>query len=196
MDEPQRPPSTTKRDALLTWSEQVFADAGLSPTADQITEIAKTIAGLFLTERLVPLSEARGAADFANARGINLFAGWLGEMEVGPPNILDRIDEACDMLTVMLADAELDTHEDDPRRIGVETRIAREINEIFGEELSTSHDEFVRGVREEFGSTAPDGAGRPGVATSSAAAGGGCLLTAIGIAATLALIIVVAVTLG
>jgi hypothetical protein len=61
MEDSARPALLVKKDALRAWTEQVFADAGLTPSHDQVTDIAKSIAGLILTQRLVPLSEARGA---------------------------------------------------------------------------------------------------------------------------------------
>jgi hypothetical protein len=187
MDEPDRPVNVTKKDDLLTWAERVFADAGLSPTQHQVTEIAGTIAHLIMSERLVPYAKAHGVAE--------LFGAWLAQMGVRRENVLENIDGAHSILIVMLAE-ELEVHDDDPQRASVETRISREINELFSQEMSKSHDEFVEGVREEFGPTTPDETDSPGVATSSAAAGGGCLLTVIGIAVTLALSIVVAITHG
>ena len=163
------PAGSDKKEALTAWAERVFRDAALSPTPDQIREIAKTVAGLILTQRLVPYAQSNGA---------NLFEGWLGETHVGPPNILERIDGACSILTVMLADTEV--QRDDSRRASVESRIFREINEIIVDELGASLDEFVDGVREEFGPTSSREPADSSAAGSVATAGGGCALVAIG----------------
>jgi hypothetical protein len=108
----------------------------------------------------------------------DLFEGWLGETHAGPPNVLERIDGACSILTVMPADEQI--QRDDARRASVESRIFREINELIVDELGAARDELVDGVRDEFGHTSSREPADSLAAGSVATAGSGCALVALG----------------
>jgi hypothetical protein len=159
-------PQSPLRDSLVAWTETVFSEAGITPTAAQVTEVAGTIAHLVMNDDLLPFAAANDVAE--------LFAAWHHEIGVRRENVLDHMDGAMSILVVMIADKRVDGSEG-PQRGVAERVVAKELHEIITAELTKSHDEFVSGVREEFGIAAS--AEKPGGSVpAGAAAGSGCLV--------------------
>jgi hypothetical protein len=170
-DQRDRDHGTRRRDRLIAWTREVFAEAGLGPpTPEQEDEILRSIAGWLLTQRIEQFAESKGAPQVDG--GDTLFVHWLKMTEVGAPNVIARWDEICGLLTVMLADERVDR--DDPGRGAVESELGRELDEVIESELLDLRAEYVEGVRGEFGPAAVGAAPGTGSAT-----GGGCMLASL-----------------
>jgi hypothetical protein len=167
---------TARRDQLVAWSREVFAAAGLEPTPEQVTEIAKSIGGLLLLQRLVPFAADQRVQTLSDGR--TLFEAWVAGTQVGPPNVLARWDELCETLVQMVVVAR--AADDDPSRGRVEAEVRHEINDLIDRELEDARAEFVQGVSEEFGAHA----GARTTTGAASAAGGGCLLMVLALGAS------------
>lgn len=129
-----------RKDAVLDWSREVFASAGLTPTPAQFNDIASTMAGSIVMQILVPFAEERGASGFKN---------YLGIYEVSEENVLEHFDTACAMLSLMSVKAEGQepVGPSDPRLVRVEDEVDARMNQL----LDLALPEWAAGVRQEYG---------------------------------------------
>lgn len=130
-----------RKDAVFTWSHQVFANAGLTPTSEQFDDIASTMAGSIVMQILVPIAEERGAAQG--------FTNYLGIYNVSEENVLEHFDVACSMLAIMSVKAEGQDSAgpSDPRLVRVEDEIDARMKHL----LDLALPEWAEGVRQEYG---------------------------------------------
>jgi hypothetical protein len=129
-----------RKEAVLDWSRQVFANAGLTPTSEQFNDIASTMAGSIVMQILVPFAEERCAPDFVR---------YLGVFEVSEENVLEHFDAACSMLALMSAKAEGQdpASPNDPHLVRVEDEIDARMKHL----LALALPEWATGVRQEYG---------------------------------------------
>jgi hypothetical protein len=129
-----------RKDAVFTWSRQVFANAGLTPTSEQFDDIASTMAGSIVVQILVPLAEERGAPGFKS---------YLGTYEISEENVLEHFDVACSILAIMCVKAEGQdpAGSSDPHLVRVEDEIDARMKHL----LDLALPEWTEGVRQEYG---------------------------------------------
>lgn len=129
-----------RKDVVFTWTHQVFASAGLTPTSEQFDDIASMMAGSIVMQILVPMAEERGAQGFEN---------YLGIYELSEENVLEHFDAACSILAIMSVKAEGQdpAGPSDPRLVRVEDEIDARMKHL----LDLALPEWAEGVRQEYG---------------------------------------------
>jgi hypothetical protein len=130
-----------RKDAVVAWSHEVFAKAGLTPTSAQFDDIASAMAGSIVMQILVPLAEERRASGFRN---------YLGGYEVSEENILEHFNAACGVLAIMIVKAEGWDPQgpSDPLLVRAEDEIDTRMKHL----LDLALPEGADGVRQEYGS--------------------------------------------
>lgn|GEM_PF-6737419 len=129
-----------RKDAVLAWSRDVFAEADLAPTSAQLDDIASSMAGSIVTQVLVPLADERGASGFR---------AYLGAFDVSEQNILEHLDAACGVLALMIvrAGGHDPVRPDDPALVEAEDEIDFRMRGL----LDLALPEWSKGVLQEYG---------------------------------------------
>ena len=129
-----------RKEAVLAWSREVFARAGLRPTPAQFEDVAATMAGSIVMQILIPFAEERGAPGFK---------GYLGAFQVSEENVLEHFNAACSILAIMSVKAEGQDPSGpaDPRLTSAEDEIDARMKHL----LDLALPEWAAGVRQEYG---------------------------------------------
>jgi hypothetical protein len=129
-----------RKEAVFTWSHEVFAKADLAPTPAQFDDIASTMAGSIVVQILVPLAEERGASGFLN---------YLDIYKISEENVLEHFNGACSILAIMIVKAGGQEPQGryDPLLIKVENEIDARMKNL----LDLALPEWADGVRQEYG---------------------------------------------
>jgi hypothetical protein len=164
----------SEMERLIRWAEEVFRDAGVTPAAGQITDMAQTVAWVIISQQFLP---------FATEHPVQPFIAWFGETRPIGKHVdeetrlrqaaaeLEGFDETRDRLITMTREADLARL--GPGRGGIYGNTADKlVDDMISQTLTALRPTWTQDIRQEFGvpGSAPAG---PTPATAAATTGGG-----------------------